>query len=108
MVVTSTAPSAHPEPLTAVEEEEVLHWLHDVSTLVAVKTTEAPTTGGSPYSAPARTRAASTSQARSCAPLPWCKVRRSCDMSHIPDFGNPGLRVVKTVTLIKTVSAVKK
>jgi radical SAM protein len=30
------------EPLTAAEEEEVLHWLHDVSTLVAVKTTEAP------------------------------------------------------------------
>jgi len=30
------------EPLTAVEEEEVLHWLHDVSTLVAIKTTEAP------------------------------------------------------------------
>lgn len=30
------------EPLTAAEEEEVLHWLHDVSTLVAIKTTEAP------------------------------------------------------------------
>jgi len=30
------------EPLTAVEEEDVLHWLHDVSTLVAIKTTEAP------------------------------------------------------------------
>jgi AdoMet-dependent heme synthase len=30
------------EPLTAGEEEEVLHWLHDVSTLVAIKTTEAP------------------------------------------------------------------
>jgi len=30
------------EPLTATEEEEVLHWLHDVSTLVAIKTTEAP------------------------------------------------------------------
>ena len=30
------------EPLTAVEVEEVLHWLHDVSTLVAIKTTEAP------------------------------------------------------------------
>lgn len=29
-------------PLTASEEEEVLHWLHDVSDLVAVKTTEAP------------------------------------------------------------------
>jgi radical SAM protein len=29
------------EPLTAAEEEEVLHWLHEVSTLVAVKTTEA-------------------------------------------------------------------
>jgi radical SAM protein len=29
------------EPLTAVEEEEVLHWLHEVSTLVAIKTTEA-------------------------------------------------------------------
>ncbi|WP_104170165.1 MULTISPECIES: TIGR04053 family radical SAM/SPASM domain-containing protein [unclassified Cryobacterium] len=28
--------------LTAAEEEEVLHWLHDVSDLVAVKTTEAP------------------------------------------------------------------
>jgi len=30
------------EPLTAAEEEEVLHWLHDVSNLVAIKTTEAP------------------------------------------------------------------
>jgi radical SAM protein len=30
------------EPLSAAEEEEVLHWLHDVSTLVAIKTTEAP------------------------------------------------------------------
>jgi radical SAM protein len=30
------------EPLTAAEEEEVLHWLHDVSTVVAIKTTEAP------------------------------------------------------------------
>ena len=30
------------EPLTAAEVEEVLHWLHDVSTLVAIKTTEAP------------------------------------------------------------------
>ena len=30
------------EALSAAEEEEVLHWLHDVSTLVAVKTTEAP------------------------------------------------------------------
>lgn len=30
------------EPLTALEEEEVLHWLHDVSNLVAIKTTEAP------------------------------------------------------------------
>ena len=28
--------------LTAAEEEEVLHWLHDVSDLVAIKTTEAP------------------------------------------------------------------
>jgi radical SAM protein len=30
------------QPLAAVEEEEVLHWLHDVSDLVAIKTTEAP------------------------------------------------------------------
>ena len=30
------------EPLTAAEEEEVLHWLHDNSDLVAIKTTEAP------------------------------------------------------------------
>jgi len=30
------------EPLTAAEVEEVLHWLHDISDLVAVKTTEAP------------------------------------------------------------------
>jgi len=30
------------EPLTATEVEEVLHWLHDVSDLVAIKTTEAP------------------------------------------------------------------
>ena len=30
------------EPLTAAEEEEVLHWLHDVSDLVAIKATEAP------------------------------------------------------------------
>src|ERR1035437_3824175 len=30
------------KPLSAAEEEEVLHWLHDVSDLVAVKTTEAP------------------------------------------------------------------
>jgi len=30
------------EPLPAAEVEEVLHWLHDVSTLVAIKTTEAP------------------------------------------------------------------
>ncbi|KGM10260.1 TIGR04053 family radical SAM/SPASM domain-containing protein [Cellulomonas bogoriensis] len=29
-------------PLTAHDEEEVLHWLHDVSTLVAIKATEAP------------------------------------------------------------------
>ncbi|WBM80234.1 TIGR04053 family radical SAM/SPASM domain-containing protein [Cryobacterium breve] len=28
--------------LTAAEAEEVLHWLHDVSELVAIKTTEAP------------------------------------------------------------------
>ena len=30
------------EPLTATDEEEVLHWLHDVSALMAIKTTEAP------------------------------------------------------------------
>ncbi|MEO6471937.1 MAG: TIGR04053 family radical SAM/SPASM domain-containing protein, partial [Aeromicrobium sp.] len=30
------------EPLTADEEEEVLHWLHDVSAFVAIKATEAP------------------------------------------------------------------
>jgi AdoMet-dependent heme synthase len=30
------------QPLTAAEAEEVLHWLHDVSDLVAIKTTEAP------------------------------------------------------------------
>ena len=30
------------EALTAAEEEEVLHWLHDVSALVAIKATEAP------------------------------------------------------------------
>jgi radical SAM protein len=30
------------EPLAAAEVEEVLHWLHEVSTLVAIKTTEAP------------------------------------------------------------------
>ena len=30
------------EPLTAAEVEEVLHWLHDISDLVAVKATEAP------------------------------------------------------------------
>ena len=30
------------EPLTAAEEEEVLHWLHDVSSLIAIKATEAP------------------------------------------------------------------
>ena len=30
------------EPLTAADEEEVLHWLHDVSCFIAVKTTEAP------------------------------------------------------------------
>jgi len=30
------------EPLTAAEVEEVLHWLHDVSSVVAIKTTEAP------------------------------------------------------------------
>ncbi len=30
------------EPLTAAQEEEVLHWLHDVSSFVAIKTTEAP------------------------------------------------------------------
>ena len=30
------------EPLTAAEEEEVLHWLHDVSGIVAIKATEAP------------------------------------------------------------------
>jgi len=30
------------QPLAAAEEEEVLHWLHDVSDLVAIKTTEAP------------------------------------------------------------------
>lgn len=30
------------EPLSAAEEEEVLHWLHDVSALVAIKATEAP------------------------------------------------------------------
>jgi AdoMet-dependent heme synthase len=37
-----TGRGKHLEPLTAAEEEEVLHWLHDVSTLVAIKTTEAP------------------------------------------------------------------
>jgi AdoMet-dependent heme synthase len=30
------------EPLTAAQVEEVLHWLHDVSAFVAIKTTEAP------------------------------------------------------------------
>jgi radical SAM protein with 4Fe4S-binding SPASM domain len=30
------------QPLTAPEVEDVLHWLHDVSDLVAIKTTEAP------------------------------------------------------------------
>ena len=30
------------EPLTAAQAEEVLHWLHDVSSFVAIKTTEAP------------------------------------------------------------------
>ena len=30
------------EPLAAIEAEEVLHWLHDVSALVAIKATEAP------------------------------------------------------------------
>ena len=30
------------EPLTAGDEEEVLHWLHDVSSFIAIKTTEAP------------------------------------------------------------------
>ncbi len=30
------------EPLDAAEEEEVLHWLHDVSGLIAIKATEAP------------------------------------------------------------------
>ncbi|MDQ1538096.1 MAG: AdoMet-dependent heme synthase [Actinomycetota bacterium] len=30
------------QPLTAAEEEEVLQWLHDISDLVAVKTTEKP------------------------------------------------------------------
>ena len=30
------------QPLTAGQAEEVLHWLHDVSDLVAIKTTEAP------------------------------------------------------------------
>ncbi|HEY5515455.1 MAG TPA: TIGR04053 family radical SAM/SPASM domain-containing protein [Pengzhenrongella sp.] len=30
------------EPVTATEEEEVLHWLHDVSAHVPIKTTEAP------------------------------------------------------------------
>ncbi|TFD74000.1 radical SAM/SPASM domain-containing protein [Cryobacterium fucosi] len=30
------------DALTAAEEEEVLHWLHDVSDLVAIKATEAP------------------------------------------------------------------
>lgn len=30
------------QPLTAREVEEVLHWLHDVSDLIAIKTTEAP------------------------------------------------------------------
>src|SRR5665647_426441 len=30
------------QPLTAGEAEEVLHWLHDVSDLVAIKSTEAP------------------------------------------------------------------
>ena len=30
------------EPLPAAEEEEVLHWLHDVSGIVAIKATEAP------------------------------------------------------------------
>lgn len=30
------------EPVTAGEKEEVLHWLHDVSAYVPIKTTEAP------------------------------------------------------------------
>ena len=30
------------EPLSPADEEEVLHWLHEVSSFVAVKTTEAP------------------------------------------------------------------
>ncbi|WP_350339471.1 TIGR04053 family radical SAM/SPASM domain-containing protein [Pengzhenrongella frigida] len=30
------------EPLTAADEEEVLHWLHDASSFIAIKTTEAP------------------------------------------------------------------
>ena len=37
-----TGRGKHLEPLTAADEEEVLHWLHDNSSLVAIKTTEAP------------------------------------------------------------------
>ena len=37
-----TGRGANLEALTAAEEEEVLHWLHDVAALVAIKTTEAP------------------------------------------------------------------
>ena len=37
-----TGRGKHLEPLTAAEKEEVLHWLHVVSSLVAIKTTEAP------------------------------------------------------------------
>ena len=37
-----TGRGKHLEPLTATEEEEVLHWLHDISALIAIKTTEAP------------------------------------------------------------------
>ena len=37
-----TGRGAQLPPLTAAEEEDVLHWLYDVSRLVAVKTTEAP------------------------------------------------------------------
>jgi radical SAM protein len=37
-----TGRGARLAPLSAAQEEDVLHWLYDVSTLVAVKTTEAP------------------------------------------------------------------
>jgi len=85
------------EPLTAGEAEEVLHWLHDVSDLVAIKTTEAPhyrriaiqragsrsCSAGRSHGGAGRVRRSTSTRAadsRSSTTSEWCTPAGSCPL----------------------------